>query len=201
MKTNYQVAYNEEWKKLKTLDLKDISNRLEVKYDELENQIEIVFFDEEYILDFETENIFKKFNKDIPSIMDSIVILNYLTYSSEYVVDDNKWVSLKEIPNGGVLFYPAFYKSSIKPLISEFDNKELEFKNNSTKLGGKKINLGDNAYEFQVLPKIKLCVVYYQGDDEIGSNATVLFNPSIAKLVHIETVIGIGGTVVDKLIN
>ena len=48
------------------------------------------------------------------------MIVNYLSFTENDMDKTNKWVSLKEIPNGGMMFYPAFYKSSIVNLIKAF---------------------------------------------------------------------------------
>ena len=108
MESNYKVAYNSEWSKLKKLEPLDIANRLSVDYNQENKQLTVPFFNEEYILDFTYETIHKKVDNSIPSIDDSIIILNYLTFSSNNIKEENKWVTLKEIPNGGVLFFPSF---------------------------------------------------------------------------------------------
>lgn len=200
MSSNYKVAYEQEWNKLKKLDLIEVCKRLEVECDNDKKQITVPYFKENYILDFTNETIYREKDENIPPIGDSIIILNYLTYSAEYIVNTNKWVSLKEIPNGGVLFYPAFHKSSIQKIIKEFGYNIEKFQENAIKVGARQIKFGDVAYEFQVLPKIKVCIAIWEGDDEISPNATILFEPSIAHLVHIETVIGIGMCVANKVI-
>ena len=48
----------------------------------------------------------------------AITLLNYLGFSDDDIKVENKWVNLKEIPNGGNLYYPAFYKISIETLIN-----------------------------------------------------------------------------------
>lgn len=200
MDSNYKVAYNTEWDKLKKLNLFDVSKRLEVEYCKNKKQITIPYFENDYILDFNTQTIYKNEDKTLLPITDCIILLNYLTYSNKYVANTNKWVSLKEIPNGGSLFYPAFYKSSIIDLIKNFGENIENFEKSSLNLGGKYIKFGDKAYEFKVLPKIKICVAIWEGDEEVTPNATILFEPSIQDLVHIETVIGIGMCVAKKLI-
>ena len=201
MDSNYKVAYNTEWSKLKKLDPLEIAKRLDVKYDDENKQFIVPFFNKDYILDIEHKTIYRKDDNFVPSIDDSIIILNYLTYSSTNIEIHNKWVTLKEIPNGGVMFFPAFQNMTVKMLIKRFKDNIKEFEENALKLGGEKINFGDNAYKFKVLPKISICVVYWEGDEDFSSNASILFNPSIQHLVHIETVIGIGMCVANKLIN
>ena len=201
MDSNYKVAYNTEWSKLKKLDPLEIAKRLDVKYDDENKQFIVPFFNKDYILDIEHKTIYRKDDNFVPSIDDSIIILNYLTYSSTNIEIHNKWVTLKEIPNGGVMFFPAFQNMTVKMLIKRFKDNIKEFEENALKLGGEKINFGDNAYKFKVLPKISICVVYWEGDEDFSSNASILFNPSIQHLVHIETVIGIGMCVANKLID
>ena len=201
MDSNYKVAYNTEWSKLKKLDPLEIAKRLDVKYDDENKQFIVPFLNKDYILDIEHETIYRKDDNFVPSIDDSIIILNYLTYSSTNIEIHNKWVTLKEIPNGGVMFFPAFQNMTVKMLIKRFKDNIKEFEENALKLGGEKINFGDNAYKFKVLTKISICVVYWEGDEDFSSNASILFNPSIQHLVHIETVIGIGMCVANKLID
>ena len=159
MDSNYKVAYNTEWSKLKKLDPLEIAKRLDVKYDDENKQFIVPFFNKDYILDIEHETIYRKDDNFVPSIDDSIIILNYLTYSSTNIEIHNKWVTLKEIPNGGVMFFPAFQNMTVKMLIKRFKDNIKEFEENALKLGGEKINFGDNAYKFKVLPKISICVV------------------------------------------
>ena len=200
MESNYKDAYNFEWSKLKELEPLDLSNRLDVHYNNENKQLTVPFFNEEYLLDFTSETIHKIVDNSIPSIDDSIIILNYLTFSSNNIKEENKWVTLKEIPNGGVLFFPSFQNMTVKRLIKTFGNNIYYFEENALKLGGEKINLGDKAYKFKVLPKICICVVMWEGDEELSPNASILFDPSIQHLLHIETVIGAGICVANKLI-
>ena len=60
MESNYKVAYNLEWSKLKELEPLDLSNRLDIHYNNENKQLTVPFFNEEYILDFTSETIHKK---------------------------------------------------------------------------------------------------------------------------------------------
>ena len=89
---------------------------------------------------------------------------------------------------------------AIKRIIKNFGNNINHFEEKALKLGGEKINFGDKAYKFKVLPKISICIVMWEGDEEFSSNASILFDSSIQHLLHIETVIGAGICVANKLI-
>lgn len=201
MKTNYKVAYDKEWEKLKEKNAKDIADKLDVLYCSDKKQFTVTFLNEEYILDYNYETIYKKDSKVPLNIGASIMILNYLTFSNTHIDISNEWVSLKEIPNGGALFYPAFYKSSILELINKFGSNCEFFSQCSIKIGGIPAGFADKSFVFKVLPKISVCIAVWEGDDEISPNCTILFDPSIQYLVHIETVIALGGYLADTLIN
>lgn len=201
MKTNYKVAYDKEWGKLKEKNAKDIADKLDVLYCSDKKQFTVTFLNEEYILDYNYETIYKKDSKVPLNIDASIMILNYLTFSNTHINISNEWVSLKEIPNGGALFYPAFYKSSILELINKFGSNCEFFSQCSIKIGGIPADFADKSFVFKVLPKISICIAVWEGDDEISPNCTILFDPSIQYLVHIETVIALGGYLADTLVN
>lgn len=200
MESNYIVAYKNEWKKLKEKNLDKVAEILDVEYLEEKHQIIVVFLYEEYIVDFKLEKIYKKNNGEVPSISACIIILNYLTFSEKLIIPSTKWVSLKELPNGGALFYPAFHKSSIVNLINKFGFNSKDFIISGNKIGCEIGDFGDRSIIFRVLPKISLCFVLWEGDEEIAPNATILFESSIQYILHIETIIGLGMFVCDKLI-
>ena len=51
MDTNYKVAYEHEWKVLKSRDLNEVAKRRVAIYDEEKNQIRLKFLNNDYILD------------------------------------------------------------------------------------------------------------------------------------------------------
>lgn len=201
MESNYRLAYKSEWNKLKSFDLLDVSKRLKVSCTSDRNKIIVPFFEKDYILDVKTESIYRKDDNKMASISDSIIILNYLTHSTDYITTTNKWVSLKEITNGGVLFYPAFHKMTILELVKKYGKDINEFEKSATGLAGREIRLADKGYEFKVLPKVNVRIGIWEGDDEISCSAQILFQDFIQYILHIETIIGIGASVVEKVID
>lgn len=200
MESNYKIAYFMEWSKVKKKNPDEIANRLDVKYSSEKRQFTVEFLYEEYILDCCTETIYKKKDKSFLSISESIIILNYLNFSDEYVNLQNKLVSLKEIPNGGSLFYPAFYKSAIVSLINKYGYSTESLLKKVQSLKVEYASFGDISIIFRVLPKINVCIIVWEGDDEIQPNATLLFDLSIQHLLHIETIIGLGEYLVRRII-
>lgn len=201
MESNYKVAYDYEWKRLQQRDFNKVAKIRNVKYNEEKNEFTIKVFNRDYILNCNDETIRRSDDNYIPSAETGVMIVNYLSFTETDMDRSNKWVSLKEIPNGGMMFYPAFYKSSIVNLIKTFGEDSKSFKQCAQKLGGKEIKMGDIAFEFEVFPKVFSRVVIWEGDDEIEASATVLFDSSVQFIMHVESIIGLGGYIVNKIIN
>lgn len=201
MESNYKVAYYNEWKTLQKRDFKNVEEIRNVIYDEDKKEFYIKVFNREYILNCNDETIRRSDDNQIPSAETGVMILNYLSFTENNIDKTNKWVSLKEIPNGGMMFYPAFYKSSIVSLINTFGYDSSKLRKCGENLGGKEIKMGDVAFEFEVFPKVFCRVVIWEGDDEISPSATLLFDSSVQYMMHVESIIGLGGYVINKIIN
>lgn len=199
METNYRVAYAKYWQDLKNKVPEEIASQLAVTYCNNTRQFIVTFFNQEYILDCNTEIIYRKIDGRVPEIIQAIIILNYLVYSHALVKTAQKWVSLKELPNGGMLFYPAFHKNSILGLINAYEHQPKQLWERATGLGGQSASFGDASVIFKAFPEISLCVIFWEGDEEVHSNATILFEPSIQHMLHIESVIGLGMYLASKL--
>ena len=201
MESNYKVAYYNEWKTLQKRDFKNVEEIRNVIYDEYKKEFSIKVFNREYILNCNDETIRRSDDNHIPSAETGVMILNYLSFTGNNIDKTNKWVSLKEIPNGGMMFYPAFYKSSIVSLINTFGYDSSKLRKCGENLGGKEIKMGDVAFEFEVFPKVFCRVVIWEGDDEIAPSATLLFDSSVQYIMHVESIIGLGGYIINKIIN
>lgn len=200
METNYRVAYNKYWRDLKKKSPEEITTHLAVTFSG-NHQFGLRFFDSEYVLDCITETVYRKRDGYVPDITASIIMLNYLAYAQSPQETSKKWVSLKEIPNGGMLFYPAFHKNSIMGLIKAFGNQSQQLLTCAAAMGGIPAVFGDTSAIFQAFPEIPLCVIVWEGDEEVRANATILFEPSIAQLLHIESAIGLGMYLSSKLVS
>ncbi|HZK55799.1 MAG TPA: DUF3786 domain-containing protein [Desulfosporosinus sp.] len=199
MQTNYRIAYSKWWQDLKSKDAEEIATQLAVTYSSNTRQFMVTFFSSEYILDCDKETIYRKIDGHVPEIMASIIMLNYLAYARPLQASVKKWVSLKEIPNGGMLFYPAFHKQSIVGLLKAFGHEPKQLLVCSSALGGQPTSSGNASVIFQAFPEIPLRVIIWEGDEEVPANATILFEPSIEHLLHIESLIGLGMYLVSQL--
>ncbi|ODA40081.1 DUF3786 domain-containing protein [Desulfosporosinus sp. BG] len=199
METNYRIAYDKYWRDLKRKAPEEIATQLNVTYSSETRQFVVTFFDSEYILDWNDQTVYRKTDGQVPEIMASIIMLNYLAYARPPQETAKKWVSLKEIPNGGMLFYPAFHKNAILGLIKAFGHQSNQLLECAAALGGKPASFGSSSATFQAFPEIPLCVIIWEGDEDVRANATILYEPSVEHLLHMESVIGLGMYLASKL--
>jgi hypothetical protein len=75
------------------------------------------------------------------------------------------------------MFYAqAFHGYAEIRLIRDLGNDGVQaFHRAAGCLGGAPVELGNAAYAFQVLPRVRLAAVYWQGDEELESQASILF--------------------------
>ena len=75
------------------------------------------------------------------------------------------------------MFYAQAFRGYAEDrLVRELGGDQETFRRGAESAGGTAVEeLGDAAYRFQVLPHINLVVVFWQGDDEFPSKASVLF--------------------------
>lgn len=200
METNYRIAYNKFWEDIKKRNPDEITAVREVSYNWENHQFEVMYFSHVYIADSNQETVYRKADGRIPDIMDAIIILNYLAYARPLQESAPKWVSIKEIP-GGMIFYSAYQKTAIIPLIDAFGHQANLLKTAASSLGGQPHTLGNMSVIFKAFPEIPVCVVIWEGDEEVKANATILYDPSIEPMLHSESIIGLGISLANQLYN
>jgi hypothetical protein len=149
--SNYRIAYDKGFDDLFQREPHDIAVFLHVDYCTETHCFTVPYFGEAYRVDCVNKTVSKCSDGSIPPIDDAILILHYLTFSQlpcEYTAS-GQWVSLKEIPNGGALFYPAFHKDAILALISAFGKDLRKFAEAVQGLHGVPSHMGDSSATFE----------------------------------------------------
>lgn len=183
VESSYQVVYDKLWKDIKKRDPEEIRAVRAVLYSSDTRQFVVMFFNEEYIVNSDKETISRKADGDDPDVMATIIILNYLAYAQPLPEFVPSWVSVKEI-SGGMIFYSAFHKTAISVLIEAFGHQASRLMTAARFLGGQAGPFGDTSVVFKAFPEIPLCVIVWEGDEEVRANATILYDPSIELILH-----------------
>ena len=119
----------------------------------------------------------------------SLLVLHYLIgIRKERPVEKEEWISFREI-EGGISFLPAFEETVIKPLVGGFDrNPEGVIRNLLHRFGGRTVEWGDASVEISPFPEGTIRIVFWEGDEEIPSQATILFDRSLARIFTTEDI-------------
>ncbi|GBC72263.1 hypothetical protein HRbin03_00090 [archaeon HR03] len=112
----------------------------------------------------------------------SYVILEYLL--GEGAAGQDSWQPLDTLLKTSA--YLSYYqKTVLNPLLKTFGNQALLFEESSRMLGGKREKLGGTAYSFTFLPKVRLLIQVWFGDEtemrKTSINAS--YNMSAAKFL------------------
>ncbi len=110
-----------------------------------------------------------------------------------------KYVSFADLP-GGRMYAQAFQGYSGDEIVKKFGEKILIFKEACEHQHGLIDNLADAAYTFDVLPRIKIQVIYWLGDEDFPSSCKILFDAGVTHYVPIDACAIIGSNLVRQLI-
>jgi len=196
----YEIAFDKAVTDIRVKDPITVCAHANVEYSAALRQYCVPFFGRPHIVDVERGEIFDQATGNRCSIGTGLLILHYLIYAQN-VDPSGKWVTLKEVPNGGALFYPAFKNQVLDVLVNAFQYDLDAFERAAALLNGKKAKMGDRAAVFSALPKVPLAVLMWQADEEIGGSANILFDKTIEYFSPIETIISFGYYLSYKLVN
>ncbi|WP_169734770.1 DUF3786 domain-containing protein [Desulfitibacter alkalitolerans] len=158
------AVYNE---KTSTIALTSLAKCLEVKYP----AGEVVF----------------KNTLEIPLLEWRLIAINYLARATG-TKPANEPVSFRQL-EGGSLYYPAFEKRAIRPLVSLFDSSSMyDLKRVFEFYKGFFIerSFGDFTVVFDFFPMLPIEIKYYKGDGEVPSNVSMHFDSTANQYLHTE---------------
>lgn len=140
---------------------------------------------------------YQESDEEVP-LWGKILILHYLIKSKGYPLA-GEWINFRQVP-GGSSYYPTFVKRSQKPLLDFFGNRLELLEKASKALGGKKTIYGDKAVIIPTLPRVPMILVFWSGDEEFQSEASILFDSTIPTYLSTEDIVVLSQQTVFRLI-
>jgi hypothetical protein len=135
------------------------------------------------------------------------IVLTYLA-TADGTTPSNRWIGFRELPDG--MFYAqAFQGYSGGRLVRELEgfgasaqpSGSVEIlRRAAERLGGEPLAMGDAGYTFTVLPRVRLALVYWKGDEEFPSQARVLFEDSASHYLSTDGLAILGSQLVGKVL-
>ncbi len=109
-----------------------------------------------------------------------------------------KWIAFRDLP-GGMFYHQAYQGYSGDRLAKAIDNRIHVFERAAQNLGGIKLDLGDAAFAFDALPRVRVAAVYYAADEDFPASANVLFDAAASHYLPTDALAGVGSALVDRL--
>lgn len=184
----YKTAYDMACKELKNRDMIDISLNSNAIYNAESNTLQVRYLNDGYVVNCHDGEI-KFINKEEEvTTTVKVLIMHYLLNANVRPLT-GKHISFKEIPGGGAIYYQTFFKRAITPMVKTFGNNFEGFYKAGEKLGGKKEGLGHASITIDIFPLVPVTYVLWEGDEEMSSSGTILFDESITNYLPGEDIV------------
>lgn len=122
----------------------------------------------------------------VPDDYLGLFALHYLMRAGD-AAPSGEWVSEKDVPSGAAFFRgPHTLPTDI--ITRAFENDLAAFGKKCESLGGAPLEMGDTAFWFEITPKIRVAVLYWQGDEDFGPEAKLLFDRTIDRHLPLDII-------------
>ncbi len=163
-----------------------------------QGNLRVEFLRREYMIDHTEWTVKRADDGAAPPALTHSLLLTYL-YTADGTPPLDRWLGFRELPNG--LFYAqAFQGYTGAELVRDLKGDVETFKQASEKLLGSALPIGSAAYAFPVLPRLKLAVVMWAGDDDFPAQAQVLFQESAPHYLMTEGLAIIGNLLTGQIV-
>ena len=138
-----------------------------------------------------------------PTDFTQALLLTYLATADGTRPTDG-WVTYRDLPDG--MFYAqAFRGYAEMRLVRELGQGGIAaFCRGMERLGGKPVSIssgtGNAAYAVQVLPRIRLAAIYWLGDEDFPSQASVLFQETAPHYLSTDGLAVLGSHLVNRIL-
>ncbi len=196
----FQPAIDKAWTDLSALEPGQITENGLLKFDQRTQTFNVPVLGKEYLVKLDEKKI------EHPELIDehirgamTVLVLHYLI-NSKPITLRNKLISYRELP-GGMVFYNAFRSIAINPIAQEFCEDLDRFETKASALEGRRVKLGEIAFEFKIFPRVPVTYVLWGGDEEIAASANILFDDSAQNQLHTEDLAEVGEVITHQLIH
>jgi hypothetical protein len=126
-------------------------------------------------------------------------LILYYFYTANGSLPTGEWISFSNLQDGR-FYAQAFQGYTGNELSKVFRGEQVQLERAASILLGKPYPLGDAAFEFILLPKIHLLVVFWQGDEDFPPNYQILFDASVNQFLPTDACAIAGSMLTRKLI-
>jgi hypothetical protein len=203
-KNNYELCYENLCREFAKHKPEEMASKSRAKYDSEKKQFLLTYLNREYVIFYPDGRITLKDDDSNSSrdsnddLSDKMIIMSYLMRCTNSELT-KKWVPFRELQGVGHA-YDGFSLQGVNKLVEFFgDNGEL-FSKAGDKLGAKKYSAGDMGLEIDILPNVPVVLVLWLKDEEFKADASILFDYSATKELHVEDLAALCSMVADEMI-
>jgi hypothetical protein len=157
----------------------------------------IKFYGEPYLIPFPELDARMEATGKVCGLNRTAMFLYYLK-TADGSPPAGKWVAFRDLP-GGMFYHQAYQGYSGDRLAKAIDNHVGVFERAAKTLNGIKLDIGDGAFAFDALPRVKVAAVYYAADEDFPASANVLFDGAASHYLPTDALGGVGSALVDRL--
>ncbi len=159
----------------------------------------ISFLGTEYRVEIHPRTDIAKVNSgEEVSIPDKILIAHYLLGAGGKK-STGKLITFRQIPDGH-FYFEAFQRRARDPFANYFGDNGRLFVKCAEMLGAVPVEIGDFGMDFPVFPHIRVQLVLWSGDEEFPADATILFDETVQRILPVEDIAVMCGSLVYRLI-
>jgi len=108
----------------------------------------------------------------LPPIHQAMIL--YYFHSSKGSPTTGNWISFSELEDGQ-FYNAAFQGYTANELARYFQTDYDKFEKRNEDQCGVRVDFGDGAFRYQILPQIAILIVYWKGDEEFPPSYKILF--------------------------
>ena len=191
-----QVAETQE--RLRQIDPARLAQRSGGTLDE-DSTLWLQFWGEHYRIPSPDLTVLRAYAREAPSDLDQALILTYLS-TADGTTPSGCYISYRDLPDG--MFYAqAFRGYAEMRLVRELGEEGIDaFRRGAERIGGEPIEVGNAGYAFQVLPRVRLAAVYWLGDEDFPSQASILFEDTGPHYMSTDGLAVLGSHLVNAIV-
>ncbi len=195
----YTDAYGKACKELALGRTDEICMNAAVTCNETENAYSVRYLNKNYSINAITGEVGLYGSEDEVPITVRVLLLHYLINSGNKPLTGNM-ISFRDLKNGASIYYPAFRKRAVTPLVKAFGSDIERLYECSAILNGEKEKYGSASATIRVLPMVPVTFVLWKGDEEFEASGNILFDSSVENFLSAEDIVYAGSFGVYELI-
>jgi len=102
-------------------------------------------------------------------------LVMYYFHTADGAARAYRWIAFSELPDGR-FYSQAFQGYTGGELARVFHNQRQAFEDAARRCGGERLDFGDAAFAYDLLPRVSLLAVMWEGDEDFPPSYKILFD-------------------------